>query len=96
MAGGWDFPGVQGADNVSDVQALARELREELGVDARPDVEIMTLTHDYPDRTVDLVLWRVTLLSGELFRIEADGIRQIEAVSLEVPYGMRSFVAVSP
>ena len=34
------------------------------GVDAEPDAEIMTLTHDYPDRVVDLVLFRATVRSG--------------------------------
>jgi 8-oxo-dGTP diphosphatase len=60
MAGWWEFPGGKVAIDESDSQALVRELREELGVEARPDVEIMTLTHEYPDRVVDLVLWRVS------------------------------------
>ena len=60
MAGWWEFPGGKVASDESDAQALVRELREELGVDARPDAEIMTLTHEYPDRVVDLVLWRVS------------------------------------
>jgi 8-oxo-dGTP diphosphatase len=60
MAGWWEFPGGKVASDESDTQALVRELREELGVEARPDHEVMTLSHDYPDRVVDLVLWRVT------------------------------------
>jgi 8-oxo-dGTP diphosphatase len=60
MAGWWEFPGGKVASDESDAQALVRELREELGVDAQPDTEIMTLTHEYPDRVVDLVLWRVS------------------------------------
>jgi len=60
MAGWWEFPGGKVASDESDAQALVRELREELGVDAQPGAEIMTLTHEYPDRIVDLVLWRVS------------------------------------
>ena len=64
MAGWWEFPGGKVGSDESDAQALVRELREELGVEAEPNAEIMTLTHDYPDRIVDLVLWRATVTRG--------------------------------
>jgi 8-oxo-dGTP diphosphatase len=65
MAGWWEFPGGKVADGESDVAALVRELREELGVETRPDEQLMTLTHQYPDRQVELVLWRATITRGE-------------------------------
>jgi hypothetical protein len=54
MAGWWEFPGARWPP-AKVIEALVRELREELGVETRAEGEIMTLTHDYPDRTIDLV-----------------------------------------
>jgi 8-oxo-dGTP diphosphatase len=65
MAGWWEFPGGKVAAGESDGEALVRELREELGVETRALAEIMTLTHEYPDRIVELVLWRARIVSGE-------------------------------
>ena len=49
----------------SDHDALERELREELGVESRAHRPITTMSHEYPDRIVDLVLWHASIASGE-------------------------------
>jgi 8-oxo-dGTP diphosphatase len=64
MAGWWEFPGGKVGAGESDHQALVRELREELGVETQALAEIMALSHEYPDRIVDLVLWRASISSG--------------------------------
>jgi len=82
MAGWWEFPGGKVAPGESDRDALVRELREELGVETRPEDEIMTLTHEYPDRVVDLVLWRTTLMNGAPQGLDGQAIRWVPCQSL--------------
>jgi 8-oxo-dGTP diphosphatase len=82
MAGWWEFPGGKVAEGESDAEALVRELREELGVETRADHELMRLSHDYPDRTIDLVLWRATLTSGSPQGLDGQQLKWVDCQSL--------------
>ena len=82
MAGWWEFPGGKVASDESDAQALVRELREELGVEVRPDYEVMRLQHEYPDRVVDLVLWRVSA-DGVPRGLDGQQLKWVDCDSLE-------------
>ena len=82
MAGWWEFPGGKVATGESDAEALVRELREELGVETSADAEVMTLTHDYPDRIVDLVLWRATVLEGSPQGLDGQQLKWVARLSL--------------
>jgi len=65
MAGRWEFPGGKIAAGESDAAALARELHEELGIAVSAARPLLTLTHDYADRSVELSLWIVERYAGE-------------------------------
>jgi 8-oxo-dGTP diphosphatase len=82
MAGWWEFPGGKVGPGESDATALERELREELGVEARSESEIMTLSHEYPDRIVDLVLCRARLLRGEPRGLDGQALKWVDCASL--------------
>ncbi len=54
LEGYWEFPGGKCDPGESLAACLSRELREELDVDARIGREILTTTHSYPERCVEL------------------------------------------
>ena len=82
MAGWWECPGGKVGAGESDAQALVRELREELGVEVRTGDEVARLQHDYPDRTIDLVLIRATLLDGAPRGLDGQALKWVDCQSL--------------
>lgn len=54
LEGCWEFPGGKCEPGETHPACLTRELHEELGVKVRIGAEIFEVSHDYPDRTVEL------------------------------------------
>src|SRR5438045_8484040 len=64
-AGLWEFPGGKVEHGESDVQALARELREELGVSIGPATLFRRVLWPYPKGEVELLAYDVRAFTGE-------------------------------
>jgi 8-oxo-dGTP diphosphatase len=62
----WEFPGGKLQAGEIPEQALRRELKEELGIEASIGAEVFRLRHRYPDRYVEVIFFRVDSFTGEL------------------------------
>ena len=82
MAGWWEFPGGKVAADESDRDALVRVLREELGVETRPEAHVMTLEHEYSDRIIELVLWRARWVSGDIQPLDGQSLKWVPCAAL--------------
>ena len=77
LGGLWEFPGGKVEEGEAVGKALARELREELGIEVLACSPLMTVSHDYADKAVLLDVWRVTAFMGEPQGLEGQPVRWV-------------------
>jgi mutator protein MutT len=87
LAGTWEFPGGKCDPGESLEQCLARELREELDVEAHVERELHATTHDYEDRRVELHFLRCRLSAppSPTLGQEMRWVRKSELKTLDFP-----------
>jgi len=65
LGGLWEFPGGKRETGETSEACLARELREELGIEVAVRELVESLTHVYPEKTVCLRFYRCRWLEHE-------------------------------
>jgi len=70
LAGMWEFPGGKLDPGETRIEALSRELHEELGIDVTQAEPLIRIRHHYPERDVLLDVWRVNQYLGQPFGCE--------------------------
>jgi 8-oxo-dGTP diphosphatase len=75
--GKWEFPGGKLEPGESVLKALVREFREELGLEIIRAEPAFVVRHRYPDRSVELNIWRVINCRGKATGREGQVVRWV-------------------
>lgn len=97
MAGHWEFPGGKVRDGESHEVALARELAEELAIEASVGIHLASVDYAYPHLNISLHLYACTLEKGEpvaLFHAEIEWLGRVAMRSIGLAPSNRGFLEV--
>jgi|HubBroStandDraft_3_1064219.scaffolds.fasta_scaffold912015_1 8-oxo-dGTP diphosphatase len=94
----WEFPGGKARKNETPAQALARELKEELGVDAIIGDEIYRTRHRYAElaREIELIFFTASASKSEMRNLafqEMRWVKPTELAALDFLPADREFIA---
>ncbi len=81
-AGWWEFPGGKIEPGEQPLEALIRELGEELGITVTDACFLTDFQYSYPDRTVELHIWRVQRYDGKPVGCEGQCLRWVKKSTL--------------
>ena len=98
QGGLWEFPGGKVEADETVQTALARELREELGIEVSQARPLIKVQHDYADKQVLLDVWEVSAFTGEAHGVEGQPLAWVKARELpgyEFPEANRPIVTAA-
>jgi len=82
FGGFWEFPGGKQEDGETLHECLARELHEELAIQAKPIQQLTAIEHNYPHVKLRLHPFVCEHEAGEVQHIECQASRWVEPVQL--------------
>jgi len=81
--GMWEFPGGKIGDDETAMDALSRELAEELGIEITACASFMNLRHEYDDRIVTIEFFIVSDWRSEPIGREGQALRWVPREQLD-------------
>ena len=85
----WEFPGGKIELEESDVNAIIRELKEELGINAIVEQKVMQYFHKYKNTLYDISFFEINSFNGEVKMNVHDEIKWVDI------YSLKDFVFIS-
>lgn len=82
QGGLWEFPGGKLAPYETGLEALRRELREELGFNILRAQPLIRVHHEYPDKHILLDVWETRDFEGEPWGREGQAVRWVNPSDL--------------
>jgi 8-oxo-dGTP diphosphatase len=79
----WEFPGGKIAPDETPLDALSRELAEELGIEVTACASFMNLRHEYDDRIVTIEFFIVSAWNSEPVGREGQALRWVPRQRLD-------------
>lgn len=77
QGGLWEFSGGKIEADETAIQALQRELKEELGIAVQHATPLITINHQYPDKALQLQVFTVDRFTGEAHSAENQPIQWV-------------------
>ncbi len=79
----WEFPGGRVEAGETDQAALARELREEMGIEVQVGDRCIHVEHSYASYDIDFCVYRCRLVSGPIQHVRVHAHRWVKPEDLD-------------
>ena len=80
--GFWEFPGGKVEERESEIDAIARELKEELDLSFTGSEFYQKIEYDYPEKKVSLSFWKIFDLISQPKALEGQKMQWVPIVDL--------------